>query len=275
MRRGVLPIVGGRIERVSRPRSRRLQAIDYRPSFTALQRGLCGRRIAAAERLGKRLVLVLDSDDRLVIEPRMTGRVMLDPDREFSHVRLVLEVAVDGTRRYLVFRDVRGLGVVHLTGSSEFAAEFGRGRLGPDALEIPAEQLQARLGGRSTPIKVALLDRKALAGVGNIYAAEALHRAKIHPAAPCCSLKPAQWRRLHAALGLVLRRAIELQGSTLRDGTYATPENRDGGYQREFWVYQRAGERCLQCGRGRIRRIVQAQRSTFYCPVCQRAPRGS
>jgi formamidopyrimidine-DNA glycosylase len=117
---------------------------------------------------------------------------------------------------------------------------------------------------------VALLDQHVLAGVGNLYASEILHLARIHPATPCRRLQPAQWSRLHAAMGKVLRAAIRHQGSTLRDGTYRIARNRGGAYQVYHRVYQRAGEPCLQCDTGQIVRIVQAQRSTFFCPACQR-----
>ena len=118
-------------------------------------------------------------------------------------------------------------------------------------------------------IKVALLDQKALVGVGNLYASELLHRAGVHPARPCSRLTREQWQRIHAAMREVLAEAILHQGSTLRDGTYRIAREETGQFQFRLRVYQRHGEKCLQCGRGEIVRIVQAQRSTFFCPVCQ------
>ncbi|GAB6166935.1 formamidopyrimidine-DNA glycosylase [Thermostilla marina] len=273
MCRGIRPVVGGRIIGVRRPRSR-LQSITYRPAFPRLASRVKGLRVEDVLRIGKRVVLALQEDWRLVIEPRMTGRVMLDPSQTFSHVRLELEIEGPARRRHrVVFRDVRGLGVVSLLSATDLSIALGPSKLGPDALEISCEEFRRRLAPRRSAVKTALLDQKALAGVGNIYASESLHRAKIHPAIPCCRLKPLQWKRLHAALIAVLHRAIELQGSTLSDGAYATPDNAAGRFQREFLVYGRAGERCLQCNRGKIQRIVQSQRSTFFCPVCQRLPR--
>jgi formamidopyrimidine-DNA glycosylase len=108
-----------------------------------------------------------------------------------------------------------------------------------------------------------------LAGIGNLYASEILHHAGIHPAISCRRLRSAQWLKLHAAMGVILQAAIGHQGSTLRDGTYRIARNKPGDYQLFHRVYQRTGEACLHCGRGRIKRIVQAQRSTFFCPVCQ------
>ncbi|NMC20978.1 MAG: bifunctional DNA-formamidopyrimidine glycosylase/DNA-(apurinic or apyrimidinic site) lyase [Thermogutta sp.] len=291
MRRGLLPIVGGRIVSAAVPRSS-LRAITFRPDRPTVLRGLRGRRIREAVRLGKRLVLCLDDGKRLVLEPRMTGRVLLDVPGPISHVRLILEVlppegvepawqesAAPGLAarpgdaafaRRVIFRDVRGLGVVSLMDERTWRRELGPHKIGPDALEIDAPTLRSRLGSRRTAVKVALLDQKAVAGIGNIYASEALHRAKIHPAEPCMRLSSRQWRRLHAAIRDVLTEAVELQGSTLTDGAYGTPGNQSGRYQDRHLVYQRDGRPCLQCGKGVIQRIVLGQRSTFFCPRCQR-----
>ncbi len=292
MRRGLLPIVGGRIVSAAVPRSR-LQPIAFRPNRRAVLRGLLGRRIDDVCRLGKRVVLCLDDGHRLVLEPRMTGRLLLDVPQPLSHVRLILEVmpsenggrcpAVEarGRRaanrppneavlRRVIFRDVRGLGVVWLMDELTWRQELGPHKIGPDALEMDAAALRRRLGLRRVAIKVALLDQRSLAGIGNIYASEALHRAKIHPTEPCLRLTPRHWRRLHAAIREVLREAVELQGSTLADGSYGTPANQPGRYQDRHLVYHRHGQRCVQCGKGTIQRIVLAQRSTFFCPRCQR-----
>jgi formamidopyrimidine-DNA glycosylase len=152
----------------------------------------------------------------------------------------------------------------------QFLRYYGPDRLGPDALTMTSETLRERLAGSRRAIKVALLDQHVLAGIGNLYASEILHLAGIHPAMPCRELRAAQWSRLHAAMGEVLQAAIRHQGSTLRDGTYRIARNRGGDYQVYHRVYQRAGEPCLHCGAGQIVRIVQAQRSTFFCPTCQR-----
>jgi formamidopyrimidine-DNA glycosylase len=277
MRRGILPLVGGVIVEAFCPASH-LHPIKYSPPRDELFAMLVGRRITAVERCGKRLVVRLDDDRVLIIEPRMTGRVMLDPPQIPSHVRLVLRVAaeqqephgaIDSVERTMIFRDVRGLGTVRLLRGSDFPAELGPHKIGPDALEIDWQELRDRLGHRKCAVKVALLDQKAIAGIGNIYASEALHLAKLHPATPCCTITSRQWQRLHEALQYVLKEAIAHQGSTLSDGAYTTPGNEAGRYQDLHRVYQRTGERCSQCRRGIIRRIVLGQRSTFYCPVCQ------
>jgi formamidopyrimidine-DNA glycosylase len=210
----------------------------------------------------------------IVLEPRMTGLVLLAGPPDQEHVRLVFRLS-GGTARRIIFWDRRGLGVARLVTAAD---PIFHGQLGPDALGLTQEILQERLGDSRRAIKVALLDQHALAGIGNLYASEILHRARIHPAVPCHRLRPADWLRLHAAMGEILAAAIHHQGSTLRDGTYRIAHNRSGDYQIYHRAYSRAGEECLQCGADRIVRIVQAQRSTFYCPSCQRPcssrPRG-
>jgi formamidopyrimidine-DNA glycosylase len=265
--------VGCRIGDIQRPKSR-LQSIIIRPPLGEFRRRAVGKTIAAVRRVGKRVVLVLakgetgESGDCIVLEPRMTGLVLLadPPDRE--HLRLVFRLSAGRAKRIL-FWDQRGLGVARLVSHEQFVRCYGPDQLGPDALTISVDTLRQRLGGSRRAIKVALLDQHALAGVGNLYASEILHLARINPATLCRRLRPAQWARLHAAMGTVLRAAIRHQGSTLRDGTYRIARNRGGDYQVYHRVYQRTGEKCLQCGVGQIVRIVQAQRSTFFCPACQ------
>jgi len=194
--------------------------------------------------------------------------LLADPPTE-KHVRLVFELSGKGPRE-LLFWNVRGLGTVRLLSPRRFARELGPDKLGPDALEISADALRQRLAGSRRAIKVALLDQRVLAGIGNLYASEILHRIGLHPESICHKLRPATWKKLHAAIGEVLEEAIRHQGSTLRDGTYRIGRNRTGGFQIYHRVYQRAGEPCLHCDRSPIVRIVQAQRSTFFCPACQR-----
>ena len=282
MCRCIAPAVGCRIRDVTRPQSR-LQSILISPRIDHFRRRVVGRKIVAVRRLGKRVVLVLDTEARgerrgakgegtcaIVLEPRMTGLVLLadPPDRE--HLRLVFRLS-GGPARQVIFWDQRGLGVARLVSAAD---RIFHGQLGPDALAVTPETLRERLGDSRRAVKVALLDQHALAGIGNLYASEILHRAHIHPATACRQLRPADWLKLHAAMGEILAAAIRHQGSTLRDGTYRIAHNRSGDYQIFHRVYSRAGELCLQCGTDRIVRIVQAQRSTFFCPSCQR-PCGS
>jgi formamidopyrimidine-DNA glycosylase len=120
-------------------------------------------------------------------------------------------------------------------------------------------------------VKVALLDQRSVAGIGNLYASEILHLAGIHPARRCNKITRTQWQSIADATQAVLNAAIRYEGSTLGDGTYRNALNRQGGYQNYHCVYGRAEEACPRCGPGaKVRRILQAQRSTFFCPMCQR-----
>jgi formamidopyrimidine-DNA glycosylase len=268
MRRGVLPVVGSRIESVERPPSTK-RPITMRPALPAIRRRLVGQRIVAVERLGKRVVLVVASGERFVIEPRMTGLVLLADPPTTEHLRLRIKLSGKLVKE-LLFWDRRGLGVVRLLRPAEFERLLGSGKkLGPDALTITAEELRSRLGKSRRPIKVALLDQRAVAGIGNLYASEILHLAGIDPRRRCDQITRDQWQKIHAATSEVLQLAIRFEGSTLSDGTYRNALNQAGGYQNHHRVYDRAGEQCLTCGKQQIERIVQAQRSTFFCRACQ------
>ncbi len=271
MCRGIAPVVGSRIRGLRRPRSR-LQPIEISPRLSDFRRRVVGRKIVAVARLGKRVVVELDSRDRIVFEPRMTGLVLLAHPPSEEHLRLVFELSGRRASR-LLFWNRRGLGVVRLLSPRQFERNCGPEKLGPDAMEISPELLRERLGASRRAIKVALLDQRALAGIGNLYASEILHRVRIHPERTCDGLRPSQWRKLHAAMQEVLDEAIRHQGSTLRDGTYRVAKNRPGGFQLLHRVYQRAGQRCVQCEKAEILRIVLAQRATFFCPSCQKKQR--
>ena len=269
MRRGIAGIVGGEIRGAQRVPCR-LKPIRITPHPTALRRRVVGRKVTAVDRIGKRVVVRLTSGDSLVFEPRMTGLVLLADPPDEGHVRFRLDVFRRRTLQ-LLYWDRRGLGSVRLFSPSELLAELGPDKLGPDALAVTAPQLRQRLTASRRDIKVALLDQRAVAGVGNLYASEMLHEAGIHPQRPCDRLTKRQWIRLQTAMQEILQAAIRHEGSTLSDGTYRNVLINPGGYQNYHRVYDRAGQQCPSCGRGRIRRIVQAQRSTFFCPCCQRA----
>jgi formamidopyrimidine-DNA glycosylase len=160
------------------------------------------------------------------------------------------------------------LGEVRLYHADEYQERVAS-RIGKDALDASASDLIGQFGKSKTPIKVALLDQKRLAGVGNLYASELLHLAKVHPRKPCRRLKPDQWQAIHRAMHRVLNEAIRFEGSTLSDGTYRNALNQPGEFQTKHRVYDRKGERCLTCRKSAIERIVQAQRATFFCPNCQ------
>ena len=271
MRRGILPIVGSRIEDV-RPADCAKRPILIAPKPAAFRRRVVGRKITEIGRVGKRVVVRLDSTDAMIFEPRMTGLVLLAAPPTVEHLRLKVALS-GGKHKELLFWDRRGLGLVRLVTPKEFDALYGLDKLGPDALALTSEELQSRLATSRRAIKVALLDQRALAGVGNLYASEILHLAGVHPERPCDQLRRPQWRRIHAAILEVLNLAIRYEGSTLGDGTYRNALNEQGGFQNHHRVYDRAGEVCLGCGKAKIQRIVQAQRSTFFCAHCQKPAR--
>jgi formamidopyrimidine-DNA glycosylase len=267
MRRGVLGIVGSRIVGVERVRCER-RPIAIEPPIARFRRRAVGATITGVSRIGKRVVVELDRAAAIVFEPRMTGLVLLaePPTREHLRLRIRLD---GGPAEELLYWDRRGLGSVRLFSRDELAKRYDEATLGPDALAITAEQLADRLGGSRRAIKVALLDQRAIAGIGNLYAAEILHRAGIHPARRCDRIRRDQWHEIHAAIVEILEMAIRFEGSTLADGTYRNALNESGGYQNHHRVYDRAGELCVVCRAGRVERIVQAQRATFFCPRCQ------
>ena len=169
-----------------------------------------------------------------------------------------------------MFWDRRGLGKVTLLSDHQYAQKLNDGSLGPDALSIDVEAFRMRGRSSSREIKVALLDQKFVAGVGNLYASEILHLAGIHPKVRCNRLTAKQWKTIHQCMVLILNNAIKYEGSTLADGTYQKALNDPGGYQNHHRVYDREDKTCPSCRQDKIRRIVQAQRSTFFCRACQR-----
>ncbi len=268
MRRGALGVVGARITSVERAACRR-KPIAVSPRIDHFRRRTVGRVIRSVDRAGKRVVLRLDSGDAVVIEPRMTGLVLVADPPDPAYLRLRWRLS-GGAAGELLYWDRRGLGNVRLFSPKDFAAAFGPDRLGPDALTITADALRLRLGSSRRAIKVALLDQRAVAGIGNLYASEILHVAGIHPARRCDRMTRTQWQAVAGATREVLTTAIRYEGSTLADGTYRNALGGAGGYQNHHRVYAKAGEPCRRCGDGAlVQRIVQAGRSTFFCPRCQ------
>ena len=251
-----------------------------------LRRRLRGRRVERLDRVGKYLLVRLDSGDRLLLHLGMTGQIFgagaasvrlmsatagssLPPERQtagfagdrHTHLRLRFE---DGGPD-LLFRDVRRFGRVQLLRPGSAPERLAR--LGPDALEVAAGSLRAAIHRRGAPIKAVLLDQSVLAGVGNIYADEALFLAGVRPTRRARSLGADECRRLAGAVRRVLRRAIATGGSSISD--FVRPDGTDGAYQDERKVYGRTGEPCRRCGTP-IRRLVIGGRSSHFCPRCQR-----
>ncbi len=270
MVRGIRPFVENRQIRKVRRCPTHCRPIEIRPGFARLAKRLEGQTVLGARRLGKRVVLDLADQSILVIEPRMTGLMLLSDPPDVEHLRVEWEFAGEREFNSIWFWDRRGLGTVRLLGPGELQSELGPDKLGPDALEFTESLWRDRLGATSRAVKVALLDQKLVAGIGNLYASEILHVAGIDPLRSARTLRHAEIRRLADAARSVLELAIRYEGSTLGDGTYRNALNQSGRYQNEHRVYMREGEMCSTCNRGIIVRVVQAQRSTFHCPKCQK-----
>jgi formamidopyrimidine-DNA glycosylase len=267
MRRGLLAAVGSRIEGVARTCCVR-RPIAIEPAPAAMARRVVGQRLDEIGRVGKRVYLRLESGDRLVFEPRMTGLLLIADPPTPEHLRFRLDLA-GGPIPQIWYWDRRGLGSVRLLSERQFAERLGQASLGPDALTLSASVLRERLEHSRRAIKVALLDQRAVAGIGNLYASEILHLAGVHPAKRCDRLTAAEWAAIHTRMLEVLELAIRYEGSTLSDGTYRNALSKAGGFQNHHRVYDRAGQICQRCGQAKIVRTVQAQRATFYCPRCQ------
>jgi formamidopyrimidine-DNA glycosylase len=240
-------------------------------------RGVAGRRIDALGRRGKLIVVELSGEVALTIHLKMTGQLFVVPAEqpEDGYIRLVLELA-DG--REVRFRDIRKFGRVGLYGRDVVTGELllepgGAGvfaTTGPEPLDdaFTLRAFRTRLRSRKGRLKPLLLDQGFIAGIGNIYADEALWAARLHPLRSAASLRPADERRLYLEIRRILAEAVELRGSSIDD--YTAPDG-DGTMQERLLVYQRAGEPCRRCGRP-IKRIVVGGRATHFCSWCQRLP---
>lgn len=269
VRRGLAPhLVGQPIARVE------VRRPDLRwPLPPDLVQVLTGATVTALDRRSKYLLGRLDRGPSLLLHLGMSGRMLVedgtlgvfhrDPGILPQHDHVVLTMA-DGTR--ITFNDARRFGMVDLVREGETHPLLAT--LGPEPLD-GALGLAAAFRGRRAPVKQVLLDQRRVAGLGNIYVSEALHRAGIDPRRAAGRIGPARIAALEEHIVDVLNDAIAAGGSSLRDHRQASGEL--GYFQHSFRVYDREGEPCLRPGcTGTIRRIVQSGRSTFFCPVCQR-----
>ncbi len=276
VRRGLAPALVGR--RIVRARTKRA---DLRFPFPArFAARLTGRRVDALERRAKYLLAHLDNGAVWITHLGMTGRWSIigqqrqpgdfyyaePPDPTHTHVIIETE---SGDR--LEFNDPRRFGYMDLIAASELDSHPFFKAMGPEPLgnNFHLPYLQKALAGKKAPIKAALLDQRVVAGLGNIYVVEALHRAGIAPNKAAGRISAQRLERLFHAIRVVLEEAIEAGGSTLSD--YATVDGAQGGFQHRFRVYDREGEACAtpDCG-GAIKRAVHSGRSTFWCSRCQR-----
>jgi formamidopyrimidine-DNA glycosylase len=274
-------LVGRRIARVETTGESYL----FITSPKQLRERLPGRTVASLRRLGKYLVARLDDERQLVLHLGMTGqlfsstassprllsataRAALSPEQQLEftpdpHTHLRIHFADGGPSVYL--RDVRKFGKLMLLEPAEAHPRLAR--LGPDALAVDGATIFALTRKRNTSIKALLLDQSSIAGIGNIYADEALFAAGVRPTRRAARVTRAECDRLATGLVRIMRRSIAAGGSTISD--YVAPDGSDGRYQDERRVYAREGEPCLSC-HATVKRRVVAQRSSHYCPRCQR-----
>src|SRR5882762_342684 len=262
-----------------------LRKVDFIDDPSAMERELPGKRIARVERFGKFMLLRLAKDgagnaramelsalngnsEALLVHLGMTGNLAPhhaeQPLAKHTHVTFALD---DG--RELRYIDPRRFGRMAYLSGKTLAAELQR--FGADPLLVTPEEFATRIRGSKARIKAQLLDQSVLRGVGNIYADESLWKAKIHPARAGPSLTLNDAVRLRNALQKILLKAIEMRGSSISD--FVDAEGLAGDYQQRHKVYDRDGKKCFRCG-AKIKWMVVAGRSSHFCPVCQRAPRG-
>ena len=273
VRRGIERRAVGRVvERVEVHRERTVR----RQGREAIIDGLTGVRIVSARRRGKYLLCDLDSGGVLMMHLRMSGRVLVVPagTARPPHTHVVMHLSPDaqGVRHEMWFVDPRTFGeVVVFDAADEHATAPELARLGPDPIVdgLDEPQLADILRGRRGNLKALLLDQHRIAGIGNIYADEILHRAKLRHDRLPTRLDRGARTRLVDAIHHVLNDAVQKGGSTLDDTQYVGVDGEEGWFQTDHRVYDRAGERCITCRKARIVRRVVAGRSTCFCPRCQ------
>jgi len=251
-------IVRGLRESIAGARIEKLQVID--PRISLPEKKIIGKRISAIERRGKYIVFRLSPSGSLIFHLRMSGRLLrICPEGEGKYSRLVLHLD-DGVLRFV---NPRRLGTV------EYAEDGFPHTLGVDPLAegFTIRRLRSLLGKSRSPIKAFLMDQKRIAGLGNIYASEALWRAGIDPRRPADRISLAEAKRLREGVVSVLNEAIEHMGTTF--SAYRTADGEEGGFQGFLAVYGKDGEACPRCGE-KIVRIKQGGRSTYFCPRCQK-----
>lgn len=267
--RGLRPCLEGRVIIGVRHGPKRLR----HPWSPAWGGQLRGRRVESVERRAKWIVICLEGGAALLVHLGMTGQLTILPAAEplgdHTHLRFGLNDGND-----LRYRDIRRFGGAEFhPDRKSWTARFEAALIGPEPWDMPASLWEERILGGDRPVKSILLDQKVIAGLGNIYADESLHKARIHPQRPGKSLARVEAARLLSAARRILEQAIEAGGTTLRD--YVDVNGRPGRNQLRLAVYGRFGKPCQDCGQG-VRRMVISGRSAHYCPGCQpRAARKS
>ena len=252
-------------------RAVRLSGLALRePISRGLPRDLKGRAIRGVSRRGKFLIFELDGELALLSHLGMSGNWLFSesPNGDpLPHVHARIGFADSSELR---FQDPRRFGLLRLVRADRLARDRAIASLGPDPIATPptGKTLHAQARGLKLSVKNFLLDQKKIAGIGNIYASEILYRARVDPRRRAGSLTAREWKAIAVEIPRVLNEAIARSGTTLSDSRYRTPWNEPGEYGEQLRVYDRAREPCRRCGTP-IRRIVQGQRATYFCPRCQ------
>lgn len=244
-----------------------IRRADLRRAFPPdLGQRLTGSRVISLGRRAKYGLVHTDRGDTMVFHLGMSGAWRVDPGDLGKHDHLLIETE-EGRRLHL--RDPRRFGSVDLISTELLGQWPAFAELGPEPLggTIDGAWLKRKFAGRTAAVKLLLLDQRIVAGLGNIYVCEALFRARIDPRKAAGKVSKAKLDALAQAIPAVLEEAISAGGSTLKD--FAAPDGELGYFSKQFDVYDREGEVCRSCG-GKVKRIVQGGRSTFYCPACQR-----
>jgi formamidopyrimidine-DNA glycosylase len=266
IRRQLAPLVEGRT-------LARIEILDPRWSRPLapreLEDALAGRRIESLGRRGKYLVWEFGEEVYLAQHLRMTGAVLCEPQPDPPHVRVRLELE---PRRRLVIVDARRFGTGELLLGAGALDAFFAARLGPEPFDelFTADHLRRSARGRTGPIKGFLLDQHRIAGVGNIYADEALYRAGVHPRRPAGRLSAEQYVRVRESVIEALQAGIDAQGATIDDFRHV--DGVRGAFQEQFLVHRREGEPCGRCGTAIVKMLVSG-RGTYVCERCQPRPR--
>ncbi|MFO0851113.1 MAG: bifunctional DNA-formamidopyrimidine glycosylase/DNA-(apurinic or apyrimidinic site) lyase [Gemmataceae bacterium] len=226
---------------------------------------LVGAAVGGVRRRGKWIIVELDTGSRLVVHLGMTGQLTVAPtsDPTADHTHLTFGLSDGGQLR---FRDVRRFGSVELFADDAAVTAYLADKLGPEPFDLDPVAFRDAVRRSDRPVKAILLDQTVVAGVGNIYADEALHRAGLHPQRRGPTVSPAEADRLRKAVVAVLRAAIDNRGSTIRD--YVGGSGLAGGFQDSHRVYGRGGQPCAECG-AVIAVVRVAGRSSHFCPMCQ------
>jgi formamidopyrimidine-DNA glycosylase len=261
----------------------RIEAIEIRKAkiFRGEKKNAIGAKIKNVRRFGKLLVIDLSNGNSLAVHLKLTGQLIYRGPR-LRHPSLSKKVAggLPGKHTHVIFKldrqgflyynDLRQFGWIQVMKTNQVEKEGFAAKLGPEPFkDLTLQKFKETLAKSKIAIKVLLMDQARIAGVGNIYANEALWAAKIHPKTPANSLSPKQMEELYKNLLETLKKGIKYQGAS--DVAFVTAEGEEGSSQEYFHVYSQEGELCSRCKKVKIKKFFLGGRGTYYCPYCQKA----